>query len=92
MPAASGSPLGPAKTPQTGPTGEFGDLVKSAVESIDRTEKAAEAEIGRAVTGESPDLHKTIIHLQTAEMKFQLGLQVRNKLIGAYEEIMRMQV
>ncbi len=40
----------------------------------------------------SPDLHKTIIALQTADLKFQLGLQVRNKLIGAYEEIMRMQV
>jgi len=71
---------------------EFGSLVKSAVESIDKTQKSAEQEISKAVTGESPDLHKTIIQLQTADLKFQLGLQVRNKLIGAYEEIMRMQV
>lgn len=71
---------------------DFGSLVKSAVESIDNTQKSAEQEISKAVTGESPDLHKTIIQLQTADLKFQLGLQVRNKLIGAYEEIMRMQV
>ena len=71
---------------------DFGSLVKSAVDSIDQTQKAADDEISRAVTGESPDLHKTIIQLQTADLKFQLGLQVRNKLIGAYEEIMRMQV
>jgi len=71
---------------------DFGSLVKSAVESIDSTQKSAEQEISKAVTGESPDLHKTIIQLQTADLKFQLGLQVRNKLIGAYEEIMRMQV
>ncbi len=67
-------------------------MVKDAVESIDSTQKSADQEIAKAVTGESPDLHRTIIALQTADLKFQLGLQVRNKLIGAYEEIMRMQV
>ncbi len=70
----------------------FGSAVKDAVESLETSQKAAEQEIGKAVTGESPDLHKTIIALQSADVKFQLGLQVRNKLIGAYEEVMRMQV
>lgn len=70
----------------------FGSAVKDAVESLENSQKAAEQEIGKAVTGESPDLHKTIIALQSADLKFQLGLQVRNKLIGAYEEVMRMQV
>ena len=70
----------------------FGSAVKDAVESLESSQKAADQEIGKAVTGESPDLHKTIIALQSADLKFQLGLQVRNKLIGAYEEIMRMQV
>lgn len=70
----------------------FGSAIKDAVESIDETQKSAEGEIAKAVSGESPDLHKTIIALQTADLKFQLGLQVRNKLIGAYDEIMRMPV
>lgn len=70
----------------------FGSLMKDMVESIDQSQKGAETEIAKAVTGESPDIHKTIIALQTADLKFQLGLQVRNKLIGAYDEIMRMQV
>lgn len=70
----------------------FGSMIKSAIESLDGTQKSAEAEISRAVTGESTDLHRTIIELQSADLKFQFGLQVRNKLIGAYEEIMRMQV
>jgi flagellar hook-basal body complex protein FliE len=72
--------------------GNFGSFVKDAIESIEGTQKNADLEIAKAVTGESPDLHRTIIALQTADLKFQLGLQVRNKLIGAYEEIMRMQV
>lgn len=70
----------------------FGSLIKDAVESIDSTQKSAEQEISKAVTGESPDLHRTIIALQTADLKFQLGLQVRNKLVGAFDEIMRMPV
>ncbi len=72
--------------------GGFGSLVKDAIESLDGSQKAAEQEVSKAVTGESTDLHKTIISLQAADLKFQLGLQVRNKLIGAYEEVMRMQV
>ena len=72
--------------------GGFGSIIKDAVDSIDSTQKSAEQEISKAVTGESPDLHKTIIALQTADLKFQLGLQVRNKMIGAYDEIMRMPV
>lgn len=81
---------GPATAPGAG--GSFGSLVRDAVDSLDKSQKGAEQEIGRAVTGESPDLHRTIIQLQTADLTFQLGLQVRNKLVGAYEEIMRMQV
>ena len=70
----------------------FGSAVRNAVESLEQSQKGAEQEIARAVTGESPDLHRTIIALQTADLNFQLGMQVRNKLIGAYDEIMRMQV
>jgi flagellar hook-basal body complex protein FliE len=70
----------------------FGSFVRDAVESVDRSQKTAEQEIARAVAGESPDLHRTIIALQTADLNFQLALQVKNKLVGAYEEIMRMQV
>jgi flagellar hook-basal body complex protein FliE len=95
----SPNPLGQIGTNGKSPVGDtassdgsFGSLVKNSLESLDGSQKAAEQEIARAVTGESPDLHKTIIALQTADLKFQLGLQVRNKLIGAYEEIMRMQV
>ncbi|MDQ3817568.1 MAG: flagellar hook-basal body complex protein FliE [Acidobacteriota bacterium] len=72
--------------------GSFGSVVRDSLESMEQTQKAAEQEVARAVTGESPDLHRTIIALQTADLNFQLGLQVRNKVIGAYEEIMRMQV
>lgn len=93
---SSPTPLGTINKVSTEGTetsgGNFGSFVKDAVESIEGTQRSADQEIAKAVMGESPDLHRTIIALQTADLKFQLGLQVRNKLIGAYEEIMRMQV
>lgn len=70
----------------------FGSAVKDALQSIEKSQSGAEQEMARAVAGESPDLHRTIIALQTADIGFQAALQVRNKVIGAYEEIMRMQV
>lgn len=76
----------------TNAASSFGSSVRDAVEALDQSQKGAEREMARAVTGESPDLHKTIVALQSADLNFQFALQVRNKVIGAYEEIMRMQV
>lgn len=70
----------------------FGSLVRGAVERLDRGQHTVEEEMARAVAGESPDLHRTMVTLQAEDLSFQLALQVRNKVIGAYEEIMRMQV
>jgi flagellar hook-basal body complex protein FliE len=81
-----------AATGTGGSSGSFGSAVKDAVESLDQSQKASAQEMAKAVTGESPDLHRTIIALQTADLGFQFALQVRNKVINAYDEIMRMQV
>src|SRR5689334_8045862 len=70
----------------------FGSIVRNAVDSMEKSQLGANQEVAKAVTGESTDLHRTIIALQTADLHFQFGLQVRNKVVGAYEEIMRMQV
>lgn len=70
----------------------FGEMMRRGIETLDATQKVAENEIARAVTGESPDLHQTVVALQMVDISFQFALQVRNKVVGAYEEIMRMQV
>jgi flagellar hook-basal body complex protein FliE len=89
-PAGAGPSAGAAGGPSS--SGSFGDAVRQAVDALDTRQKGAEQEIARAVSGQSPDLHRTVIELQTADLGFQFALQVRNKLVGAYEEIMRMQV
>ena len=83
---------GATSATNAGATDSFGSTVKNAVESLEKSQQSANQEIAKAVTGESPDLHRTIIALQTADLTFQFALQVRNKVVNAYEEIMRMQV
>jgi flagellar hook-basal body complex protein FliE len=86
------APAQPAATAPAGADQSFAGLVRETVERLDGNQREVEQEIARVVTGESTDLHRTMITLQTAELSFQLALQVRNKIVGAYEEIMRMQV
>jgi flagellar hook-basal body complex protein FliE len=70
----------------------FGSTIKEMIASVNKQQIGAGHEVARVVAGDAPDLHRTIATLQAADLSFQLALQVRNKLIGAYEEIMRMQV
>ena len=44
------------------------------------------------MSGESRDLHTTVIAMQKADLSFQMMMQVRNKIVQAYQEIMRMPV
>jgi flagellar hook-basal body complex protein FliE len=52
----------------------------------------SENDIKKLVTGESQSLHEVMIHMEEAKLSFQLLAQVRNRLLDAYQEVMRMQV
>ncbi|SRR6266498_1405403 len=84
-PSTSGAQVGTSSN-------SFGSAVRNAVESLEDSQKVSEQEVAKAVGGETQDLHRTIIAMQTADLGFQFALQVRNKLVNAYEEIMRIQV
>ena len=69
----------------------FGDTLKSLVDGVEGSSEQANT----AVTGmldKSVDVHDAMIALQRAEMSLQLAVQVRNKLVQAYQDIMRMPV
>ena len=54
--------------------------------------KDADREVEKLAKMETQDIHNTMIAIEKADLSFQLMMQVRNKIISAYEEIMRMQV
>jgi len=70
----------------------FGDVLKEAISQTDQLQKQSNNEIGKLMAGESQDLHATLIAVQKADLSFQMMMQVRNKIVQAYQEIMRMQV
>jgi len=67
----------------------FGDILKSAVENVNRTEYEANAEALKIATGETDDLHTLMINSEKAELALYALVQVRNKALEAYNEIMR---
>jgi len=72
--------------------GSFVDILKESINKANEIEKETDKEIQRLATMENTDIHTTMIAVEKADMTFQLMMQIRNKIISAYEEIMRMQV
>ena len=70
----------------------FGDMLKSAISTVNEVQKQSDVEIQKLMAGETQDLHTTMIAVQKADLSFQMMMQVRNKIVQAYQEIMRMQV
>lgn len=86
-----------ASTGSTGTTGTtsgpgFLDSLKSAIGNVNDAQKEAGRAVDALMTGNTQDIHRTMVALQQADVSFQLMMQVRNKLVTAYEEIQRMQI
>ncbi len=71
---------------------KFGEVLKDAIETVNQLQRNSDTEIQKLMTGESQDLHSTLIAVQKADLSFQMMMQVRNKIVQAYQEIMRMQM
>lgn len=70
----------------------FGAYVKAALKDTNEKLVDADQAIEDLVTGRNPDIHGTMIAMQKAEISFELVMQIRNKLISAYDEINRMSI
>jgi flagellar hook-basal body complex protein FliE len=77
---------------QVGASGEFRSLLEGAIGPAERARGMAADSVERFLAGEGEELHSTVLAVQRAEMTLDLFLQVRNKVVQAYQEIMRMQV
>jgi flagellar hook-basal body complex protein FliE len=69
----------------------FRDVLHSAIDDIQQLEGQAEAKVAGVITGTGTDVHSALIAVEKADLSFQLMMQVRNKIVSAYEEISRMQ-
>ena len=90
----SGATLPDAIRPagQPGGAGGFQDVLSSAIQQVEAIGQNASTSVERFLAGDGEELHTTILATQQAELSFDLFLQMRNKVVSAYQEIMRMQM
>ncbi len=84
--------LGKAAMPATGGNDTFGTVLKDSIDKVSRLQNDADKAIEGLARGEVNNIHDTMIAIEKANISFNLMVQVRNKLVQAYEEIMRTQV
>ncbi len=70
----------------------FQSAFTDAIQKVESFNQNASASVNNFLSGEGEELHDVAIKTQEAEMSFDLFLQVRNKIVSAYQEVMRMQV
>jgi flagellar hook-basal body complex protein FliE len=70
----------------------FGKALTNAIEGLNQVQNDADDKSVQLAAGEPIDLHEVMLARETASLDFQLALQVRNKLVEAYQDVMRMQV
>jgi flagellar hook-basal body complex protein FliE len=69
----------------------FREVLHSAIGDIQQLESQAETKVAGVLEGNGSDVHSALIAVEKADLSFQLMMQVRNKIVSAYEEISRMQ-
>ncbi len=71
---------------------KFGDVLKNSIEQVNNAQIVADKAAQQVVAGETKNLHEAMIKLEEADISMRLMVQVRNKALDAYQEIMRMSV
>jgi flagellar hook-basal body complex protein FliE len=82
----------PAGAPPATRGGSFGRVLEESLAQVNSLQHAADRAIESLATGGTATLHDTMLAVQQAELSFRLMMQVRNKLVEAYQEVLRMQV
>jgi flagellar hook-basal body complex protein FliE len=82
----------PSRAGEANPAGGFGEMLQQSIARVEGLRADAGEAVGRMLAGEGEELHSVALATQKAELSFELFLQVRNKVVQAYQEIMRMQL
>ena len=69
----------------------FREVLDSAMDDMNNLQGQAQETVAQVLSGNGSDVHSALIAVEKADLSFQLMMQVRNKIVSAYEEISRMQ-
>jgi flagellar hook-basal body complex protein FliE len=74
------------------PSSEFQNILSGTIDRLESLNHEASNAVQGFLTGQNEELHTVALATQKAELAFELGLQVRNKVVDAYQEIMKMPI
>lgn len=72
--------------------GSFGEMLEKSLEKVNDMQLQADRAAKELLAGRNKNIHETMLMIEKADMSYRLMMQVRNKVVEAYREIMRMQV
>jgi flagellar hook-basal body complex protein FliE len=93
------APITPVTVPDVAPIsgarpkgGDFQSMLQSYIGNVQNSQDTAQHTVDSYLAGGTDELHSVALASQRAEMEFEMFLQVRNKVVSAYQEVMKMQV
>ena len=78
--------------PKTPEGGGFLETLQKSMDAVNTDQLQADASIKDLVAGKTKNIHETMLQIQKADLSLKAMMQVRNKILEAYKEIIRMQV
>jgi len=81
-----------AAMPVAAPAGQCGDMVNQGLTGVNQQLLVSQTDLQQLAAGDVQNLHQVMIRLEESRLSFQLLLQVRNRLLEAYQDVMKMQV
>jgi flagellar hook-basal body complex protein FliE len=74
-----------------GPEGGFSGVLSTAINHVNELSSGADQQIGNMLKGGSGDMSSVMVAIEKADVAFQMMMQVRNKIVSAYQDIEKMQ-
>ncbi len=81
-----------SKTPDVSNGKTFSDVLRESVDKVNEYQTQADTAIKELIAGRSKNIHETMLSIERADSALKLAMSVRNKILDAYKEVMRMQV
>lgn len=78
--------------PAQAQSGHFANMLEQTLNKVNENQVQADHAVKELVAGRTKNIHETMLALERADMSLKLMMQVRNKILDAYREVMKMQV
>jgi flagellar hook-basal body complex protein FliE len=92
LPAFTGTlPTSPSVPSSSETEGGFGATLRDAISQVNNLSDVSDQKVADLIKGGQGDVHNVMIAVQKADIAFQLMMQVRNKIVNAYQEVSKLQ-